>query len=351
MGARIPMDNEVTVSGYALLGDSLDERPVTIVVKSGVITHIEEESHPPDYWICPAFFNAHTHLGDTVAMDLPTDDDLVSLVTPPDGLKHRILRATSYTDLVAGIRSSILTMMQCGTAGCADFREGGKEGVQALLEAAAGKFPGLLVFGREGGEFFADGLGISSARDITSIETQVASARREGKLVAFHAGEKDAEDVDAALSFDPDLLIHCTHATRDQLRECADRNIPIAICPRSNWALGVTASSLKPPFYDLQELECQFFLGTDNVMFVQPDMFSEMAFTHFVYRIPPSVVLRAAIGGSGLLGKDFSIRVGSPARFFILDPGRSNMRFSRDFHATLVKRGSSMGIVKKVFIS
>ncbi len=84
-------DHEVTVSGHALLGERLEMSPVTIVVKSGVITHIEYESHPPDLWICPAFFNAHTHLGDTIAMDINcAGQDLVSLVTPPEGLKHRI---------------------------------------------------------------------------------------------------------------------------------------------------------------------------------------------------------------------------------------------------------------------
>ena len=63
------MDKEVTVSGHALLGESLEQRPVTIVVKSGIITHIEDDPHPGDTWIVPAFFNAHTHLGDTIAMD------------------------------------------------------------------------------------------------------------------------------------------------------------------------------------------------------------------------------------------------------------------------------------------
>ncbi len=35
----------------------------------------------------PAFFNAHTHVGDTVAMDLPVTGALEELVTPPNGLK------------------------------------------------------------------------------------------------------------------------------------------------------------------------------------------------------------------------------------------------------------------------
>lgn len=344
------MDTEVTVSGHALLGESLEQRPVTIVVKSGIITHIEDDPHPGDAWIVPAFFNAHTHLGDTIAMDATARGDLASLVTPPNGLKHRLLAAASQDDMVSGMRSSIRAMVQSGTAGCADFREGGLSGVRALNEAAGSLLPGLVIFGRDGGEQVAEGLGISSSRDVPGLERLVKEARDNGKLIAFHAGERDPDDVDAALSFCPDLLIHCTHATRLQLRQCADENIPIAVCPRSNWALGVTGSSSEPPVHDMIDLGCRVFLGTDNVMFVQPDMFAEMAFTHYVYRVPPPLLIKAAIDGSHLTKTSFFIRKGVPARFFIMSPGQSNMRFSLDHLATIVKRGSSASIIKKVFI-
>ncbi|HVP95334.1 MAG TPA: amidohydrolase family protein [Methanoregulaceae archaeon] len=345
-------DHEVTVSGHALLGERFDMSPVTIVVKSGVITHIEEENHPPDLWICPAFFNAHTHLGDTIAMDIDNaGHDLVSTVTPPDGLKHRLLATTPPSDLVSGMRSSIRVMLGSGTAGCADFREGGRPGVRALQEAARGLLPGLVIFGRDGGEELSEGLGISSARDVSGLENLVENARQKGKLLAFHAGEKDPGDVETALSFDPDLLIHCTHATRKQIRECADRGIPVAVCPRSNWAFGVTNSAGKPPIHEMVELGCRFFLGTDNVMIAQPDMFAELAFTGYVYTIEPSLLFQAAISGASLQRKDYSIRVGSPGTFFLLDPCRTNMRFSRDPVATIVKRASSIDIVKKVFNS
>ncbi len=345
------MDNDLTVSGHALIGESLEMRPVTIVVKSGIITHIEDDLHAGDNWIIPAFFNAHTHLGDTVAMDAPANGDLVELVTPPDGLKHRLLAAASRDDLVSGMRSSVLGMVQGGTAGCADFREGGIDGARALYEAASSLLPGLVVFGRDGGEQVAEGLGISSARDVPDLERQVKEARDGGKFIAFHAGERDPDDVDAALAFRPDLIVHGTYATRRQLMQCADEEIPIAICPRSNWALGVAGSRSEPPVHEMIDLGCRILLGTDNVMFVQPDMFAEMAFTHYVYRMPPALLIRAAISGSQLMDSSFFIRKGVPANFFVMDPGQSNMRFSLDNLATIVKRGSSAGIIKKFFIS
>ncbi len=343
------MKTQQTISGHAFIGESLEMRAVDIIVDNGVISSIEEISRAPLVWICPALFNAHTHLGDTVAMDCGVSGNLTALVSPPDGLKHRILEKTSHTELVAAMRASIDGMIDRGIAGCADFREGGKKGVDALREATGGVSFRTCIFGRNGGESFGDGLGISSVRDVPDVERQVAGARRMGKKIAFHAGERDAEDVDEALAFGPDLIIHATHATKTQLRECADRGIPIAVCPRSNWTLGVTSSAKKPPLGIMLELGCSIMLGTDNVMFVPPDMFSEMAFTSSVYGTDPITILRAAVLGSGLSGSPFFIQEGARANFFALDITHSALRFSRDPVASIVKRAGSTRIGNNVF--
>lgn len=337
------------ISGYALLGNELALSPVDIFIENGVIVAIEDNTRVPEVWICPAFYNSHTHLGDTIAMDCGITGNLEALVTPPDGLKHRLLRAASREDLVGGMRASMQGMIDSGIAGCADFREGGVDGVVALRDAAAG-LPFLpFVFGREGGETVAGGLGISSVRDVSEMEQQVRDAKRSGKKIAFHAGERDADDVNAALLYEPDLLIHMTHATKQQLRECAEREIPIAVCPRSNWMLGVASSSRYPPIALMDELGCTICLGTDNAMFVAPDLFSEMAFVSTVYRIAPAVVLQAAIRGSEIFGPSFFIRVGGRANLFAVDPARSALHFSRDPLATLAKRANSATIRTNVF--
>jgi cytosine/adenosine deaminase-related metal-dependent hydrolase len=337
------------VSGYALLGDELALSPVDIFIENGVITAIEDNSRVPEVWVCPALFNAHTHLGDTIAMDCGTTGNLEALVTPPDGLKHRLLRAASRQDLVSGMRACMEGMNESGTAGCADFREGGVEGVLAFKEAAAGLSFFPFVFGREGGETVAGGLGISSTRDVPDAERLVEDAKHAGKKIAFHAGERDAGDVDAALAYEPDLLIHMTHATQKQIRECAERAIPIAVCPRSNWTLGVTSSCRHPPLALMEELGCMVCLGTDNAMFIAPDLFSEMAFISTVYKIAPAAVLGAAVRGSAVFGPSFFIRQGSRANLFVVDPARSALRFSRDPLATLVKRANSTAIRTNVF--
>lgn len=327
-----------TVSGLALTGESFEPEPVDIIIENGTITALEHNPRAPNVWIIPAFFNAHTHLADTVAMDCPAQGDLAALVTPPDGLKHRILAATGTDDLVRAMRASIGEMVRGGTCGCADFREGGRAGVAALKEACTGIPFSPLIFGRDGGEEIADGLGISSTRDVAGVETLVQRAKQQGKKIAFHAGERDSRDIDAALSFGPDLLIHMTHATRKQIRACADEGIPIAVCPRSNWVLGVTASDRHPPVSMMQDAGCTVLLGTDNVMFVPPDMPAEMAFLHTVYHTGPAEALRAAVRGRELTGQSAFIEKGARAAFFSLDPAQSPLGFSRDPLTSIVRR-------------
>jgi cytosine/adenosine deaminase-related metal-dependent hydrolase len=343
--------SEVIFRGRALTGEDLEEHSVEIRVEHGIITAIEEIGTPGDAWICPAFFNAHTHLGDTIAMDYPAVGDLAALVTPPHGLKHRLMAGARREDLIAAMRASIREMIESGTAGFADFREGGKDGVRALQEAGDG-LPCLpVIFGRDDGEFIADGFGVSSARDLPRLEEQVSAARRAGKRIAFHAGEQDPDDVNAALAFDPDLLIHCTHATRRQLRECAEREIPIVVCPRSNWRLNVTRSSGHPPIRAMLDLGIRLLIGTDNVMFTQPDMFREMAFTATVYGAGPRELLTGAIGGSALFNRPFFLEKNISANFMVIDTARANIRYSRDLCTSLVHRVSPEKIVKKVFNS
>ncbi len=99
----------------------------------------------------------------------------------------------------------------------------------------------------------------------------------------------------------------------------------------------------------MQDLGCKIVLGTDNVMFVPPDMLSEMAFTSAVYRIDPQILLRAAIQGSELTGTSFFIRTGVRANLFTIDPAQSSLHFSRDPVTSIIKRASFCQIGHNVF--
>jgi imidazolonepropionase-like amidohydrolase len=284
-------------------------------------------------------------------MDIRAEGSLEDLVTPPDGLKHRILSNTSSHELIRAMRATLCFMEAGGIAGCADFREGGPAGVRALRSAAQGMMCHPLIFGRDGGEAVADGIGISSARDVPDLEQVISRSRKKKRMIAFHAGERDRFDIDRALSFEPDLLVHCTYATRRQLCRCAEEEVPIAVCARSNWTLGVTDSAGRPPLAEMLEAGCRIFLGTDNCMFIQPDLWREMSFVSTVYRIPPVRIFRAAVEGSLLTGSSYFISEGSPARFLVIQPEDSNLWLSRDMVRTLVMRAGALNIVTKVINS
>ena len=341
----------MTFEGRALVGRELVIQDVLIEVRNGIIHRIEEIQKENGIWICPAHFNAHTHIGDGIAMDIPAKGSLEELVTPPSGLKHRLLADTKKEHLVQAMRATLGTMSSSGQAGFADFREGGIAGVEALKQAVVGIPTIPVVFGRDGGESVADGIGISSMRDVDAIESQIHRVRQGGGLVAFHAGEKDSSDIDSALEYEPDLLVHCTYATPGQLARIAEMEIPIAICARSNWKLGVSSSPIHPPLDEMQKQGCRIVLGTDNVMFVQPDMWREMGFIATVYRLEPGDILRYAIDGAGIINRSFYIEEGNPANFLVLDAGISNLHLSRDLHSTLVNRAGESSIVNKVFNS
>jgi cytosine/adenosine deaminase-related metal-dependent hydrolase len=140
-----------------------------------------------------------------------------------------------------------------------------------------------------------------------------------------------------------------THATDRHLRRCAEEEIPVAVCPRSNWRLGVAGSREHPPVPRMLELGCRVLLGTDNAMFIPPDMAGELAFASVVYGIDPLALLRAGVDGSAVFGSPCWIESGARACFFVVDPARAGLSFSRDPVASLVRRLGAEAIETNVF--
>lgn len=344
------MDDEI-VSGRAYLGRESGIRDVEICIREGLIHSIDEVGSTEERWIFPCLFNSHTHLADTIAMDLRAEGSLSELVAPPDGLKHRILTSSESAGLESGMKSSISFMMASGTPGFCDFREGGPEGVALLKSALKDTGACGIILGRNGGEEISDGIGVSSTKEGGNSLERAARTKKKGGFVAFHAGEKDSRDIDSAIDAGADLLVHCTHATDRQLKRCADEGIAIAICPHSNWVLDVASAANHPPIRKMIDYGCNVVLGTDNVMFVQPDMFSEMAFLSVVYKISPEDVLEAATGGIRLFNRDYQIKTGNKPAFFSIDPARSNISFSRDPVKTVAGRMNLSYIERMYFKS
>jgi cytosine/adenosine deaminase-related metal-dependent hydrolase len=334
------------LEGTILRGRSFEPVEGRVVVDDGVVTAVEETATDSDRVVLPAFVNAHTHLGDSIAKEAGGGLSLDELVAPPDGLKHRLLRAASREETVAAMARSLRLMEATGTGAFVEFREGGVEGVETIRAALEGRAVESVVLGRETVEAMdaADGFGASGARDADFGRERTAT-REAGKLFGIHAGERDAADVNAALDLDPDFLVHMVHAEPLHLDRVADKGTPVAVCPRSNLVTGVGL----PPVADLLE-RTAVALGTDNVMLNSPSMFREMEFAAKCCDVSAREVLRmATVNGADLAGLNCGVvEEGRDARLLVLDGDSDNLAGARDLVRAVVRRAGQADVADVV---
>lgn len=335
------------LSGTILAGQAYEPREGRVVIEDGEIVAIEEAETASTDIICPAFVNAHTHIGDSIAKEAGRGLSLDELVAPPDGLKHRLLREADREELIESMQRSLQFMQASGTAAFLEFREGGTEGVEALLDAAGSLDIEPVVFGREETEVLevADGFGASGARDADFAEERSAAADAE-KPFGIHAGERDAHDINPALDLDPHFLVHMVHAETLHLERVEDSDTPVVVCPRSNLVTGVGV----PPVADLLD-RTTVALGTDNVMLNSPSMFREMEFTAKLCEVSAPEVLRMATrAGAEIAGLNCGvIEPGREARLLVLDGDSDNLAGARDALRAVVRR-AGVDDVKEVLL-
>ncbi|MEF8828896.1 MAG: amidohydrolase family protein [Haloarcula sp.] len=338
-----------TVEGTILAGRSFEPVQGRVVVEEGRIAAVEEtpeREQDPDRIVLPAFVNAHTHVGDSVAKEAAVGLGLEEAVVPPDSLKHRQIAAADDETLITAMHRTLRRMQRTGTAAFLDFREFGVEGANALREAAAGLDIEAFIFGSDDPAVLdvADGFGASGAND-DDFTAQRAAARERGVPFAIHAGEPDATDIHPALDLEPDLLVHMVHAEAEHLERVADQAVPIAVCPRANRVLGVG----RPPVETLLEYT-DVALGTDNVMLNAPSMFREMEYTAKTFDLPSRTVLRmATTAGADGVGLDCGvIEPGRRAALLVLDGDSDNLSAVADPVDAVVRRASPLDIERVI---
>jgi cytosine/adenosine deaminase-related metal-dependent hydrolase len=330
------MAEATILDGTVLAGRAFDPVEGRVVVEDGEIAAVEAQpTHGSDV-ILPAFVNAHTHVGDSIAKEAGEGLSLAELVAPPDGLKHRLLRAADREAKVEAMRRSLQFMESAGTTAFLDFREGGVPGVAALEAAAEGLAVEPVILGRE--ELAAmergDGFGASGDDDGEFSRERSATAEA-GKLFGIHAGEVHSGDINPALDLDPDFLVHMVHAEELHLDRVADSGIPVVVCPRSNLVTGVGT----PPIAELVE-RTTVALGTDNVFLNSPSMFREMAFTAKMADVSAREVLRmATIYGAEIAGLNCGlIEEGRDADLLVLDGDSDNLAGAENLVRAVVRR-------------
>lgn len=281
----------------------------------------------------PRSVNGHTHLGDAIWTKEPPHLPFHDVVAPPHGLKHRLLAETPPRTKMLGMRASLSTMRELGTAATLDFREESLSGVRLLREAARGTGVEPVVLGRPTDPESrsevrrllkeADGLGLSAYRDLPSGAAELAAeeVKRSGKILALHASESVWEPLDPILALGPQLLVHLCHATGGDLDLVREAGVHVAVCPRSNALYGRA-----PPIAELERRRIPMLLGTDNGMFQAADVFREMEYAYLSCRAtghavaPRTLVEAAFVNPWRLLGREDSanLEVGSSARAIVL---------------------------------
>jgi cytosine/adenosine deaminase-related metal-dependent hydrolase len=330
------------LAGTVLVGNSFEPVRGRVVVEDGRIEAVEETATDSTDIVLPAFVNAHTHLGDSVAKDAAVGLSLEEAVVPPESLKHRRLQAADRADLVTAMCRTLRYMHRTGTISCLDFREFGPAGARTLRDATDPLDIEPFIFGSDDPAVLdvADGYGASGANDADFTDERAACAER-GVPFAIHAGEPDDSDIHPALDLEPDLLVHMIHARQDHLDRVADQSVPIVACPRANAVLDVG----RPPIRELLD-HTTVALGTDNVMLNPPNVFREMAYTATHFDVSAREVLgMATTAGADIAGLDCGrIAPGRRAALTVLDGDSDNLAGSADPVEAVVRRATPLDV-------
>lgn len=312
-----------------------------LVIEEGVIRGLYEGYTTggidlKDYVTAPGPINAHTHVGDSFAKEAALGLSIKEAVGR-DGIKWRLYKETERNTRVKAMRESMKFMLSSGTTCFADFREFGWEGVEELEEALDSVPLKAVILGRNIDINDVDGLGLNL------YEIDQIPEDRGNKLIALHAGELEGE-VGEALKHNPDIIVHCTHASEAELEEIAEKKISVVVCPRSNSALKVGV----PPIQEMLDLGINVALGTDNVMINSPNMWREMEYVSKSCSIQPIDVFRmASVNAAKALRLDSGvIERGKKADLVVIEKDALNLRYNVNILSTLVNRCETENVLK-----
>jgi cytosine/adenosine deaminase-related metal-dependent hydrolase len=386
-------DFEVLDPGYLVIegGRITEVGPGRPGDRSGVVLDAR------DMIVAPAFINAHTHVADGIIKEVGFGHEYWDVMMPPDGLKHQALRQTAPDDVTTGIADALDCMLATGTLTFADFREGGRSGVDMLRRASAASPVRAVALGRFGayppqpveqlernaGRLTdanlaeveaileaADGFSLVTGNDLTdeALEQVGTFVRQRGRLLAVHAAEAPGyrtisitrtgrADVPRVLEhLRPDFVVHLTLATVDELDSVAKAGVPAVVCPRIQGVMGLGV----PRFDWMLERGMLVALGTDNLMLCGPDLLRELEYssrvvralrTSATYPSARQLLQMVTSNPARILGRDReigSLEPGKRADVVVFDARSANLRPVRDPVATLVNRADGRDVAAVV---
>ena len=325
--------------------------------------------------IVPGFINAHVHVGDNFAKERGFNKDLIEVVAPPNGIKHRLLSLTPKDVIIEGMKKAGYEMLSNGITCFMDFREQYIKGINLANEALKNVKIRYLLLGRfeNNGEIedifkIADGIGLSSYKVVNHENKNLLKIlkKKYGKIIACHDAElvRKQEVFEKILEDDlVDVIIHSTHYNVEDLKKLKKKKIHLVMCPRSNGYFGVGF----PPIVEAFKEGLVISLGTDNLMVNAPDLFEELRYLYRIMRVLGNKNKNNLIEARNLLkmitinaAKTFkleneigTIEKGKKADFFVINLNDVNFYSieldNSNIHALIVNRTNPKNI-KKTFL-
>lgn len=323
--------------------------PCHLPIEDGTLIAIEDDHAPngidfSQYVVLPSLANAHTHLGDAFAKEATLRLTPTQAVGR-NGKKWQLLKEKDSKLQRQTIAETLRFQLQTGTTLCADFREEGQQGASLLKQVAKNTPMHVIILGRGDAKKDIHGWGLNVYSE------EELPAKRNGKLLAIHAGEAPGE-IEKALAMNPDIIVHATLATSEEIAKIAANNIGVIICPRANAALGVG----HPPVRGLLDAGVTVALGTDNAMINQPNLWREMDYLLKTSMLHGAVTAEevytmATRNGRTILGRRGGVlEPGAPADLIFIEKNAPNLRHSHDPLATLITRTEPEN-VRKVMVA
>ncbi len=361
------MGEEIIENSIILKGEDLELVEGYLRIENGVIKEIEEGdpvksgTNLNKSIIIPPFFNAHTHIGDSVVKEIYGSKSQPEVVGEC-GKKFEILESASKKKIVNSIKESLLEMRESGTFAFCDFREEGINGVN-LIKEAQNEIPKSIILSRPTIEeeieellIETDGIGISSLDCYSSrlIEKISKGVMKKNKHISLHVSETEKAhkksieetgktEIERALNLNPSFLVHGTWASEKDLELLRDDNVPLVMCPRSNSLLSCGI----PPIKKAMDKEVELWLGTDNVSVCSPIILDELSFAWSILRLQSEdagekeakeLLKAATINPTKKMKASFgSIECGSKAAFVVLERKR-NLTNCENLYMGIVNR-------------
>lgn len=380
------MPHKEIFTKFGLIGDSLElkENIYLEINSEGKISKISYENPKENlriseegqaFLMIPGLINSHVHIVDNFAKEMGFNKDLIEIVSPPHGLKHKLLNSTPNVIKKNGIHHALLELLSNGITCFIDFREGGSEGVKFLKDTLKTTSIHNMIFGRflsiddiENVFKISDGIGLASYKksSLMDKETVRYNKNKFKILISCHHAEvkRDKDLLDEIINDNLiDIIVHGTHYTIEDLKLIKENNLSLVLCPRSNGYFGVGF----PPINDILNLKIPISIGTDNLMVNSTDLFEELRFLYRISRVLNNTHTKTELNAKEMLkmitinaARNFkidknmgSIEKGKYADFSLIDLNHSNFFSykidSNNLLSLIVERTKSENI-KKTYI-